>query len=89
MYYSLPAVIKWFLWHTNSSEQESVIVKTLFINIKNWTKPSIYSKYRRFIFGQSLKFLVNNQSHLFAFTIAKMTSSFQKYFQICAFDRKF
>ena len=28
----------------NLSEQESVIVKTLFINIKNWTKPSCYSK---------------------------------------------
>ena len=31
--------------------------------------------------------MINRQSY--AFAIAKMTLSFQKYLQICAFDRKF
>ena len=66
-------------------EQKSAIVKTLFVNIK--TGPDLFIT-NRFIFSQSLKFLVNNQNSIHFITITEKLNTGAKFRTLIKTDIK-
>ena len=81
-----PAVVKQFLWHMIFLEQKSAIVKTLFVNIKIGPDPQFITN--RFIFSQSLKFLVNNQNSIHFITMTEKLNTGAKFRTLIKTDIK-